>query len=80
MQSQIMLLIQSLVGIIYGITTAAGNDNIYSRYTIDGLISSGTLVYYSQRNAITSSTTKMCMKHHFTDLQANISLQEVLVE
>jgi hypothetical protein len=64
-------------GTIYGITTATGNDNIFSN-TINGLISSGTLATIVNGIAITSSTTKNVWKHIY-NLQANISLQEVLV-
>jgi hypothetical protein len=52
-----MLLIQSLVWDLFGITTDAGNDNIFSN-TINGLISSGNWCNYRQRNCNTSSTTK----------------------
>jgi hypothetical protein len=61
---QIMLLIQSLVGIIYGLLL--GNDNIYS-ITIDGLVH-GTLLYYSTECSA-SSTTKMWYHCNLQKLQ-----------
>jgi hypothetical protein len=73
-----MLLIQSLVQ-DYGITTAAGNDNIFSN-TINGLISSsGTGATIVNGIAITSSTTKNVYGNTFTIYKLIISLQEVLV-
>jgi hypothetical protein len=73
-----MLLIQSLVQ-DYGITTAAGNDNIFSN-TINGLISRRVLVPLSSTELqLLRVRLKMCMETPFTIYKLIISLQEVLV-
>jgi hypothetical protein len=54
---------------IYGITTATGNDNIFSN-TINGLISSGLVPLSSTELQLLRVRLKMCVWKHIYNLQA----------